>query len=908
MADLNARIKPKKSSTTGEVPQAADLEVAEIAVNTADGKLFVKHTDNSIKEISGGTDITTESIDALSDVDTTTTPPTDGQTLTWVDANNRWEPAAAGGAVDSVNGQTGVVALDLDDLNDVKSNLGSIATYSTGITFANPSNLDTPGEWGYQGTIVDLYKEDDNGVDRTAQLSALKNGDTFDFSFQGGALTTATMVADAEDELGDGSVWRLDTNISIGTYGDGATLQLHLASTGPTDGQVLAWVDANSQWEAVSLGVADLNDYQAPVIPGAWVGTWEIDTLSAGQLKNAGYCSPSNDNGGGGNFAYNDQATGTDYSTELSALSGGTVYFRVGNNAWTSGSVGTVTLNTSGGASLHTVLFGCVPLQTALNAATVGDLVYLSNQPNGVTSADPTDGQVLTWVDANGQWEPATPTAGATELDELTDVSVPTAPADATLVLEGEGADGGTVFTDSSPNALTPTATRNVTTDTSIFKYGSSSMRFVNGGIDYADSAATKVGTTNGNFTIETWMYRPTGDPASTVWFASKRVALTTDHSFSCWWDSGVITLRVSFNGTTLEDATVTAAPNVDQWYHIALVREGTTCRIYVDGVNVLNNSSAFSSSGPIFDTTASLCIGTYQAGLNGSYWYSDDFAITDGVAKYSANFTPGPIPAGPTDGQVLTWIDANSQWEPATPAASGAASSPAIVYASTDNLTAGTSTSLVLPTTIAAGDTIAIHLMARGNALHMPTIDLPASYTAGPTLQRNDTTASSSATSNAIFYKTAIAADAGATVNFTLASVVDSNYFFTAAVWVVRGASYRISYLDGVFALGNSSGTSGHALNNTQYIAGDAIVGIAQMRPWSAFSAQVWRYTTSQGATLNQHYAEGIGAHTPTSSMVSTSGAYIQTGTASSSDPFVTTYSNTSSSPVYSVIRFAAL
>ena len=53
MAELNSRIKPKKSSVSGEVPQAADLEVAELAVNTADGKLFVKHTDNTIKEISG---------------------------------------------------------------------------------------------------------------------------------------------------------------------------------------------------------------------------------------------------------------------------------------------------------------------------------------------------------------------------------------------------------------------------------------------------------------------------------------------------------------------------------------------------------------------------------------------------------------------------------------------------------------------------------------------------------------------------------------------------------------------------------------------------------------------------------------------------------------------------------------
>jgi len=53
MADLLARIKPKKSSTTGEVPSPEDLEVSELAVNTADGKLFTKHTDNTIKELLG---------------------------------------------------------------------------------------------------------------------------------------------------------------------------------------------------------------------------------------------------------------------------------------------------------------------------------------------------------------------------------------------------------------------------------------------------------------------------------------------------------------------------------------------------------------------------------------------------------------------------------------------------------------------------------------------------------------------------------------------------------------------------------------------------------------------------------------------------------------------------------------
>jgi len=56
MAELNARIIAKASATAGEVPSAGDLEVAELSVNTADGKIFTKHTDDSIKEISGSGD------------------------------------------------------------------------------------------------------------------------------------------------------------------------------------------------------------------------------------------------------------------------------------------------------------------------------------------------------------------------------------------------------------------------------------------------------------------------------------------------------------------------------------------------------------------------------------------------------------------------------------------------------------------------------------------------------------------------------------------------------------------------------------------------------------------------------------------------------------------------------------
>ena len=47
------RILTKKSSTAGAQPTSSDLDVGELAVNTSDGKLFTKHTDDSIVQVVG---------------------------------------------------------------------------------------------------------------------------------------------------------------------------------------------------------------------------------------------------------------------------------------------------------------------------------------------------------------------------------------------------------------------------------------------------------------------------------------------------------------------------------------------------------------------------------------------------------------------------------------------------------------------------------------------------------------------------------------------------------------------------------------------------------------------------------------------------------------------------------------
>ena len=53
------RVITKKSTVSGKAPVAADLVVGELAVNTADKKLYTKHSDNSIVQI--GVSITVSS-------------------------------------------------------------------------------------------------------------------------------------------------------------------------------------------------------------------------------------------------------------------------------------------------------------------------------------------------------------------------------------------------------------------------------------------------------------------------------------------------------------------------------------------------------------------------------------------------------------------------------------------------------------------------------------------------------------------------------------------------------------------------------------------------------------------------------------------------------------------------------
>ena len=53
------KVITKKSTVAGKVPLSSDLDIGELAVNTADKKLYTKHSNNTVVQI--GTTITISS-------------------------------------------------------------------------------------------------------------------------------------------------------------------------------------------------------------------------------------------------------------------------------------------------------------------------------------------------------------------------------------------------------------------------------------------------------------------------------------------------------------------------------------------------------------------------------------------------------------------------------------------------------------------------------------------------------------------------------------------------------------------------------------------------------------------------------------------------------------------------------
>lgn len=210
---------------SGGTDEIAQGEIV-LGINTTDVKFYTKAGDGSIVTLGGaGT-----ALGDLTDVDLST-PATDGQIIAYNSISGNWEPVDQN-VVEDTTPQLGG-DLDVNGNYIVSASGGdvTIAPDTTGGFVVRGNNTD--------GSITLNCTANTHGV--TIQSPPHADAATYTLILPSTAGTTGQVLT---SQGGSQLTWEDAGAFSLGDLNDVDT-----TTTPPTDGQVLAWDNANSQWE-----------------------------------------------------------------------------------------------------------------------------------------------------------------------------------------------------------------------------------------------------------------------------------------------------------------------------------------------------------------------------------------------------------------------------------------------------------------------------------------------------------------------------------------------------------------------------------------------------------------------------------------------------------------------------------
>lgn len=205
------------------------------------------------------------------------------------------------------------------------------------------------------------------------------------------------------------------------------------------------------------------------------------------------------------------------------------------------------------------------------------------------------------------------------------------------VLLHMDGSNNGTTFTDQSGKSWTAAGT--AVTSTGGKAYGSASL-LCDGNSDYiytSDSDDFYFGTDP--WTIDFWI-NPTSITATT-------------HGICGQYQDANNVFFITSNGATLYFELIASAAYVFSYYvasafsagvwtHIAIVRNGSTMYLFKNGVSqsITTQTAIGASSCP--NLSGNFTVGWEQVMNRYLYGYIDEFRISKGIARWTANFVPG--------------------------------------------------------------------------------------------------------------------------------------------------------------------------------------------------------------------------------------------------------------------------
>lgn len=210
-------------------------------------------------------------------------------------------------------------------------------------------------------------------------------------------------------------------------------------------------------------------------------------------------------------------------------------------------------------------------------------------------------------------------------------------PPGTALLLNFNGTNGSTTFTDSSANGLALTAYGGVAISTAQSKFGGASLSLGTTNYLSGSGGESVVDFDGGAGTVEAWVYLtshvPTGQYGGLVgpgqWTAGSGLGFGFGHAAG-----------ESVMAATYVDAGAGSggALSLNEWHHVAYVIEsdGVTLRYYLDGV--LTGTHTLTG---LQNQTGVIVGNPIPGSLTSFIGYIDDLRIVKGTALYTANFTP---------------------------------------------------------------------------------------------------------------------------------------------------------------------------------------------------------------------------------------------------------------------------
>lgn len=186
----------------------------------------------------------------------------------------------------------------------------------------------------------------------------------------------------------------------------------------------------------------------------------------------------------------------------------------------------------------------------------------------------------------------------------------------------------------------------NVTASNTQRKFATSSAVYFDGSGDYLKFSGTGIATFNApnnfafydkDFTIEWWQYWVSnqvnyGTIYDDNYTAAPNLLIQTDDP------GGVNRYKIYMNGFSTVFAESSNA-STGQWYHYALVRNGSTVTMYRDGTST--GSATYSGEVGNRNSIKSIGAKSYDGSFPIAESYIQDFRVTKGLARYTSNFTP---------------------------------------------------------------------------------------------------------------------------------------------------------------------------------------------------------------------------------------------------------------------------